>query len=143
MARKKHRNTKKNLAKMTLQQREKKAKMALENGHYQKAIVNLRQMLKEDERTEWKKDARYAHHQLAEQLANTHKYREVVSLYESGAKLCGFSLYTFEYVEALLASKQFDKAIRHYLVLQDNSEKTLRFNKNGNWIIRLIGVYSF
>jgi len=125
MARKKQKRTKKATAKITLQQREVKAKTALENGHYQKAIVNLRQMLKEDERAEWQKDARYAHRQLAEQLSQTKKYRDVVSLYESGAKLCGFSLYTFEYVDALLASKQFDKAIRHYLALQNNNEKTL------------------
>lgn len=125
MARKKNKRRKTKKTIMTLQQREAKAKTALENGHYQKAIVNLRQMLKEEERAEWQEDARYAHRQLAEQLSNTKKYRDVVSLYESGAQLCGFSLYTFEYVEALLASKQFDKAIRHYLALHDNSEKTL------------------
>ncbi len=125
MARRKQKHTKKAATKITLQQREVKAKNALDNGHYQKAIVNLRQMLKEDERAEWQEDARYAHHQLAEQLSDIKKYRDVVSLYESGAKLCGFSLYAFEYVEALLASKQFDKAARHYLILQDDSEKNL------------------
>ena len=126
MARRKQKHTKKAATKMTLQQREVKAKNALENGYYQKAIVNLRQMLKEDDRAEWQEDARYAHHQLAEQLSHTKKYRDVVSLYESGAKLCDFSLYTFEYVEALLASKQFDKATRYYLALQESEKNVLQ-----------------
>lgn len=128
MARKKRRRAKKHTkatVKMTLQQREAKAKNALENGHYEKAIVNLKQLLKEDNRAEWQQDARYAHSQLVEKLAHHNKYRDVVSLYESGAKLCGFSLYTFEYVDALLASRQVDKAIRHYLSLQTDLDKSL------------------
>lgn len=125
MARKKHRRTKKSATPLTLQQRGAQAKNALENGHYKKAIISLKQLLKEDDRTEWREDALHAHSQLADQLSRTKKYREVVSLYESGAKLCGFSLYTFEYVDALLKSKQFDKAIRHYIALQDDLEKPL------------------
>lgn len=125
---KKRKQHKKNTKALPLQQRAIHAKNALDHGHYKKAIVHLKQMLKADPKEEWKAWAYTAHVQLALQLSQHNKHHEVITLYESGHILCNTSLYDPVYIRALLQKRHYKKVLDCYGELQNSLDKSELFN---------------
>lgn len=110
-------------AKMTLQQREERVKTAMQHGHDKEAIVHLKQMLKQERRPEWEAWMLEAHHRQTHRLLQTGKYRESVSLFESGHQLCGLSLDCADYIQSLLQLNQTTQAAERYVAAQSSLPK--------------------
>ncbi len=122
------RHQKKQTKALSLHERAIHAKNALDHGHYKKAIVHLKQMLKADPKEEWRTWAYTAHVQLALQLSQHNKHHEVITLYESGHKLCGVSLHDLVYIRALLHERHYKKILDCYGELRNSLDKSELFN---------------
>lgn len=115
-------------AKITLQQREARVQSAIEYGHDKDAIIQLKQMLALERRPEWVDLANQAHQRLTGRLFSQGQYKEVIGLYESGQRVCGFSLDSGVYIQSLLQLNQIPRATGIYRSAFDLLGKAELFN---------------